>query len=71
MNGALERSEIAIEYRQWGSVQMLEQTNAEMISRMYDICIGCVYYIHWIVLYKHWICIIHTLDMYNMYIGHV
>ena len=32
MNGALGRSEIAIEYRQWGSVQMLEQTNAEMIS---------------------------------------
>ena len=40
MNGALGRSEIAIEYRQWGSVQMLEQTNAEMISRMYYINIG-------------------------------
>ena len=40
MNGALGRSEIAIEYRQWGSVQMLEQTNAEMISRMYHINIG-------------------------------
>ena len=54
MNGALGRSEIAIEYRQWGSVQMLEQTNAEMIS--------CIHYI-----YKDWICIIHTLDMYNIY----
>ena len=40
MNGALGRSEIAIEYRQWGSVQMIEQTNAEMISRMYHINIG-------------------------------
>merc|ERR550539_514551 len=36
MNGALERSEIAIEYRQWGSVQMLEQANAEMISHTND-----------------------------------
>jgi len=36
MNGALGRSEIAIEYRQWGSVQMLEQTNAEMISHTND-----------------------------------
>ena len=42
MNGALGRSEIAIEYRQWGSVQMLEQTHAEMISGMYNKYIGYV-----------------------------
>ena len=27
MNGALERSGIPIQYRQWGSVQMLDQTH--------------------------------------------
>ena len=32
MNGALERSQIPIEYKQWGSVQMIPQTHAEMVS---------------------------------------
>merc|ERR1712130_552052 len=38
MNGALERSEIPIEYQQWGSVQMLPQTHAEMISGCNSSC---------------------------------
>ena len=38
MNGALERSQIPIEYKQWGSVQMIPHTHAQMISGVSLFC---------------------------------
>ena len=38
MNGALERSQIPIEYNMWGSVQMIPHTQAEMVSGVSLFC---------------------------------